>query len=203
MTGGIQVVAPVVLAAGDSSRMGYPKALLPAGSHTFLSLILKTLGSACPGDVTVVVGKHMEQIRSRTVDPNVRFLVNPRPELGQISSIQLALRSLDPGRAGCLIWPVDQPMVSAALVSALIGLFKSSEAWIIVPVCGGKRGHPAIFRRQFFSDLLAWPEGKSPKELIRRHRAQTLLLPTEETAVVEDVDTPEDYFRLTGQPLAR
>ena len=182
--------------------MGYPKALLPTGSHTFLSLILETLGSACPGDVTVVVGKHAEEIRSRTVVSNVRFLVNPRPELGQISSIQLALQNLEADRAGCLIWPVDQPMVSPALVLALIGLFKNSEAWIVVPVCNGKRGHPAIFRRELFPELLAWPEGLSPKELIRRHWARTLLLPTEETAAVEDVDTPEDYFRLTGQTLA-
>src|SRR5512135_3167077 len=138
MASGVQVVAPIVLAAGDSSRMGYPKALLPTGSHTFLSLILDTLGSACPGAVTVVVGRHAEQIRSRTVASNVRFLVNPRPELGQISSIQLALGNLERDRAGCLIWPVDHPMVSAALVRGLIGAFQDSQAWIVVPVCGGR-----------------------------------------------------------------
>lgn len=203
MASKVQVVTPVVLAAGDSSRMGYPKALLRAGPHTFLSLILETLGSACPGDVTVVVGKHAEQIRSRTVASSVRFLVNPRPELGQISSIQLALRNLEPDLAGCLIWPVDQPMVSGALVRALIGAFEASEAWIVVPVCGGRRGHPAIFRREFFQELLTWPEGVSPKELIRSHSARTLLLATEESAVLDDIDTPEDYFRLTGQTLAR
>ena len=202
MASEVQVVAPVVLAAGDSSRMGYPKALLPIGSHTFLSLVLETLGSACPGDVTVVIGRHADEIRSRTVNPNVRFVVNPRPELGQISSIQLALRSLEPDCAGCLLWPVDQPMVSVSLVRALIGMFRDSEAWVVIPACRGKRGHPAIFRRELFQELLGWPEGQSPKELIRRHSAQTLLLPTEETAILEDVDTPEDYHRLTGQPLA-
>jgi molybdenum cofactor cytidylyltransferase len=203
MASEVQTVAPVVLAAGDSSRMGYPKALLKTGSHTFLSLILETLGSACPGEVTVVVGRHAEEIRSRTVSSNVRFLVNPRPELGQVSSIQLALRNLGPDRAGCLIWPVDQPMVSASLVHALIGMFEDSEAWVVVPACGGKRGHPVIFRRELFQELLAWPEGESPKELIRGHSAQTILLPTRETAVLEDIDTPEDYCRLTGQTLVR
>jgi molybdenum cofactor cytidylyltransferase len=200
----IQVVAPVVLAAGDSSRMGYPKALLPIGSHTFLSLILETLGAACPGDVTVVVGRHAEEIRSRTFNPNVRFLVNPRPELGQISSIQLALRSLEPGCAGCLFWPVDQPTVSAQLVRALIELSGDSEAWVVLPACGGKRGHPAIFRRAIFQDMLDLPEGESPKDLLRSHSGQTLLIPTEETAILEDIDTPEDYYRLTGQiPVRR
>jgi len=202
MTSRVQIVAPVVLAAGDSSRMGYPKALLPMGSHTFLSRILETLGSACPGEVTVVVGRHAEEIRSRTVNPNVRFIVNPRPELGQISSIQLALRRLEPDCAGCLLWPVDLPMVSASLVSALIGLFRDSEAWVVMPSCGGRRGHPAVFRRALFQELLDWPEGKSPKELILRHSEQMMLLSTEETAILEDVDTPEDYHRLTGQTLA-
>lgn len=201
MTSEAQLVAPVVLAAGDSSRMGYPKALLKAGSHTFLSLILETLNSACPGEVTVVIGRHAEQIRSRTVASNIRFLVNHRPELGQISSIQLALRNLEDDRAGCLVWPVDQPMVSAELVRGLIDRFQESQAWIAVPVCQGTRGHPAIFRRELFQELLAWPEGKSPKELIRRHSDRTILFPTDETAVVHDIDTPEDYRRVTGQTL--
>jgi molybdenum cofactor cytidylyltransferase len=203
MASEVQVVAPVVLAAGDSSRMGYPKALLKTGSHTFLSLILETLGSACPGVVTVVVGRHAEEIRRLTVDPRVRFLVNPRPELGQISSIQLVLRNLEPDLSGCLIWPVDQPMVSAALVRALIGVFNGSGAWIVVPACGGRRGHPVVFRRELFQELLAWPEGESPKKLIRMHSARTLLVPTEETAVLDDIDTPEDYYRLTGRTLVR
>jgi molybdenum cofactor cytidylyltransferase len=198
-----QIVAPVILAAGDSSRMGYPKALLPIGSQTFLSRILETLGVACPGAATVVVGRHAEEIRSRTVTPHVRFLVNTRPELGQISSIQLALRSLDPGCQGCLFWPVDQPVVSASLVSALIKLFRDSEAWVVLPACGGKRGHPAIFRRAIFHDLLDLPAGESPKALLLRHSAQTVLLPTTETAILEDIDTPEEYLRLTGQILVR
>ncbi len=181
--------------------MGYPKALLPVGTRTFLSLILESLRSACPGEVTVVVGRHAEEIRSRTADRNVRFVINPKPELGQISSIQLALRSLGPDCAGCLIWPVDLPMVPASLVGDLIGLFWDSEAWVVMPASGGRRGHPVIFRRSLFRELLEWPPGESPKELIRRHSTQTRLLPTEETAVLQDIDTPEDYYRLTGQTL--
>lgn len=201
MTSRIEVVAPVVLAAGDSSRMGYPKALLPVGPHTFLSRILETLGTACPGEVTVVVGRHAEEIRSRTHNPNSRFIVNPRPELGQISSIQLALRSLEHECAGCLFWPVDQPMVPAPILSSLIGLFRNSDALIVMPCCGERRGHPVIFRNSLFQELLDWPEGKSPKELVSRLRQQTILLPTDNPAVAEDIDTPEDYYRLTGRTL--
>jgi len=201
MTRTDKIVAPVVLAAGDSSRMGYPKALLPIGPHTFLSRIIETLDTVCPGEVTVVVGRHAEEIQSRVVNPLIRYLVNPMPERGQISSIQVALRSQGPECSGCLIWPVDQPAVSAVLVGALRDRFSASDAWLVIPSCGGRRGHPALFSSALFQELLSWPEGRSPKELIRRHSERTILVPTEETAVLDDIDTPEDYYRLTGHTL--
>jgi molybdenum cofactor cytidylyltransferase len=203
MTGREKIVAPVVLAAGDSSRMGYPKALLPIGPHIFLTRILETLDAVCPGEVTVVVGRHAEEIRNRVVNPLIHYLVNSKPQQGQISSIQIALRSLGPECSGCLLWPVDQPAVSAALVGTLLDRFRESDAWIVIPSCGGKRGHPALFSRPLFDELLNWPEGMSPKELIRSHSERTILISTEETAVLDDIDTPEDYYRLTGQILHR
>jgi molybdenum cofactor cytidylyltransferase len=194
-------VQPVILAAGDSSRMGYPKALLPLGDDTFLTRILKTLAPIELPAACLVLGMHDSLVRSLLINYNVRVLTNPDPGRGPVSSIRLALENLDPGCRGCLIWPVDQPLVSAELVRDLIRLFENCTAPLVLPSCGGKAGHPAIFGRGMMDELLALPPDASPKIIVARHKNEAAWLATEETGTVEDIDTPHDYFRLTGETL--
>jgi molybdenum cofactor cytidylyltransferase len=85
------MVVPIVLAAGDSRRMGYPKAILPLGPGTFLTRVLATLGEAGLGRPTVVLGKHAELVRKSLSGLPAEIVVNPHPDLGQLSSLRLAL----------------------------------------------------------------------------------------------------------------
>ena len=195
-------IVPVILAAGDSSRMGYPKALLPLGADTFLSHILKTLDALALPAARVVLGLHEPRIRPLLQGQRARILINPDPARGQASSIRLALASLDPDTAGCLIWPVDQPLVSPDLVRSLMRLFAESSAAIALPRCQGRAGHPAIFGRAMIRELLTAPLEANPKLVVARHAPETVWLETGESGTVEDIDTPEDYFRLVGEPLA-
>jgi molybdenum cofactor cytidylyltransferase len=194
-------VQPVILAAGDSSRMGYPKALLPLGDDTFLTRILKTLATLELPAARLVLGMHESLVRPLLINYDVCVLINPDPARGTVSSIRLALENLDPGCSGCLIWPVDQPLVSAELVRDLIRLFENSAAPLALPSCGGKAGHPAIFGRVMMDELLALPPDASPKIVVARHKDEGAWLVTEETGTVEDIDTPHDYLRLTGETL--
>ncbi len=194
-------VGAVILAAGDSSRMGYPKALLPIGDEIFLARIARTLRSAGLSDITVVVGRHSEEIRQRANHAGLRFILNARPELGQISSMQLAFEHMDPCFAAVMIWPVDQPAVSVTVIRGLIDAYSRTNAAVVMPTCGGRSGHPVVFRRDFCQKLLTLPPTSNPKGLIRRHMDSAVLFPTEETAILSDVDTPDDYYRLTGETL--
>ncbi len=195
-------ITPVILAAGDSSRMGFPKALLPLGSATFLGHILDTLDTLELPAACVILGSHESTIRPHLSSRRVRILVNPNPERGQFSSMRLALENLAPDCTGCLLWPVDQPLISAALVRSLIHLFLNSTASLAMPDCTGKGGHPAIFGRGLIAELVAAPPDANPKLIVARHKIGTVWLPTEERSTVEDIDTPEDYYRLTGETLA-
>ena len=195
-------IVPVILAAGDSSRMGYPKALLPLGDDTFLSHILKTLDTFGLPAALVVLGMHAARIQPLLEDRKAHILINPDPARGQASSIRLALASLDPDIAGCLIWPVDQPLVSPDLVRDLMRLFAESSAVIALPRCQGRAGHPAIFGPTMIHELLAASPEANPKLLVARHAPETVWLETGESGTVDDIDTPEDYFRLVGEPLA-
>jgi molybdenum cofactor cytidylyltransferase len=150
----------------------------------------------------IVLGAHEPEIRPGLAKYRILILVNPDPARGQISSMRLAAEHLDPQCQGCLIWPVDHPLVTPALVSNLIRLFLDTGAPLALPCCRGRAGHPAIFGPVLMQELLAAPPDSSPKLIVGRHRQSAALLETVETGTIEDIDTPEDYYRLTGETLS-
>lgn len=194
-------ITPVILAAGDSSRMGYPKALLPLDSDLFLTRIMKTSQTAGLGKPIVVLGKSAPEIQSTIDIRQADIVVNPDPDRGQLSSIQLALAALQPDCIAIMIWPVDQPLVSMELVRKLAQLFLSSDKLIACPVHKEKRGHPAIFRRDLFHEFIEVPLDEGPKKIVLRHRADTVVLPSNEAGTVHDIDTPHDYEITCGKTL--
>jgi len=194
-------IAPIILAAGDSSRMGFPKALLPLGSKTFLTQILSVLNGFGLADPIIVLGNHATEIQSALGALPGRIVINKNPEYGQLSSIKLALNQLGAACQGCLVWPVDQPAVSGRVVDGLIRLFLQSHPPMVLPTFGGKRGHPALFHSALFPAFLAARLEEGPKNIILSRLKECALLPTSESAVVEDIDTPEDYLKLTGVSL--
>ncbi len=181
--------------------MGVPKALLPIGEDVFLTLILNVLESIRLPDPIVVLGKHVSLVRPVIKGRSVRIVVNADPSAGQLSSVKLALMELDSSGPGCMLWPVDQPVVSAELVRGLLRLFHDSDAPLVMPRCGERKGHPAIFGRELFEEMMEVPLHEGLKKLVMRHMDRAAILPTEESAAIDDIDTPEDYFRLTGESV--
>jgi molybdenum cofactor cytidylyltransferase len=181
--------------------MGYPKALLPLGNETFISHILAILERGGLGEPRIVLGRDADLIAPGLVGRRLRLLVNQDPGRGQFSSMKLALSDLAPDDAGCMFWPVDQPGVEETIVRGLIRLFHGSRSLIVLPACTGKRGHPAIFRCDLFEELIRAPLEGGPKGIVVKYAMETAILPCEDRATIDDVDTPEDYFRLTGESL--
>jgi len=181
--------------------MGYPKALLPLGSDTFLSHIIYTARTAGLGNPTIVLGRSASAIQSTVKLQQVEVLINPNPNRGQLSSIQMALTSLEPDCNAVMIWPVDQPLVSVELIEALACLFLDTGSLIASPVVGEKRGHPVIFRKDLFPEFMATPLDEGSKPIMTRHREHTVSLPTEEVGTVFDIDTPSDYETACGRKL--
>jgi molybdenum cofactor cytidylyltransferase len=194
-------IVPIVLAAGNSKRMGYPKALLPLGSDFFLTRILRTLKAIGMPKPVIILGKAASVIQQQLRDWPADIYINPNPDRGQLSSIQLALVNIPLEFDAGMIWPVDQPAVSENLVRCLVELFLNSDSRIACPMYGDKRGHPAIFHRALFREFMEAPLEEGPKNIIVRHHTATALLPTNESASVQDIDTPADYEALTGENL--
>ena len=201
------MIPGVILSGGASSRMGgRPKALLPTGrgDETFLRRIASTLVAGGVDDVVVVTGYH-DEATSRLVDAlpmPVRLLRNLSPERGQLSSLLVALRVVDhPGVPAMLVTLVDLPLVSVSTVRAVLDGYRRTGAPLVRPERDGRHGHPVLFDRSLFDELLKADPERGAKPVVRAHAAQGLDIATDDDGAFTDIDTPQDYERAFGRPL--
>jgi molybdenum cofactor cytidylyltransferase len=189
------MIAAVVLSAGESSRMGRPKALLPIDGQTFIERIVAALKRAKLGKIVVILGHNGLDLQAKMAHLPVEFLINANYKSGQLSSLQVAVRYLqaDPDCDGILVHLVDHPYLEAGLIEEMIRRFDKTKSKIIVPKFHGKRGHPVIFSRELFPELLSAPLDQGAKAVVNAHLAETLEIDTEEEGIGVDIDTPELY----------
>lgn len=189
------MIAAVVLSAGESSRMGRPKALLPIEGETFIGRIVGSLKRTQVGKILVVLGHNAGPLAAAIGALPVEILINPNYQLGQLSSLQVAVRTLlpDPDCDGMLVHLVDHPYIDASLVDRMIRQFYESKKDIVVPRCRGKRGHPVLFSRRLFGALLDAPMDQGAKAVVNAHGDATLEMETDEEGITVDIDTPELY----------
>jgi CTP:molybdopterin cytidylyltransferase MocA len=194
------LLAAVILSAGASSRMGRPKALLPYREGTFLEHLVHITRHPRVGVTRVVLGAGAEQIRTiAKIDSSV-VVLNSDWEQGQLSSICAGIRSLeDLDTDGIILCPVDHPLVSATLVSDLIGQFYSAGKSIVLPTYNGRRGHPAIFANVLYGELLAAPADKGARAVVWAHAADVHEVPTDEEGVVLNINDPNMLERAIGE----
>ena len=189
------MIVAVVLSAGESSRMGRPKALLPIDGQTFIERIVAALKQTKVGKIIVILGHNFRELEAKISHLPVKILINTDYRQGQLSSLQLAVRDLqaDADCDGMLVHLVDHPYLAPALVQEMIRRFYETKKRIIVPRYHGKRGHPVIFSNALFGELLSAPMAEGAKAVVNAHRAETLEIDTQEEGIAVDIDTPELY----------
>jgi len=189
------MIIAVVLSAGESSRMGRPKALLPIQGQKFIERIIRVIGQSKVGRTIVVLGHHADQLRGQIEHLPVEVVINPDYRSGQLSSLQAAIRHIsnDDRCDGMLVHLVDHPFIDVALVDALIESFFETKKTIVVPRYKGKRGHPVIFSRELFGELLNAPLDQGAKAVVNAHRQETLEIEWQDEGITLDIDTPELY----------
>ena len=191
------MIAALILAAGESSRMGTDKALLLYRGRTFLEHILATLREAGVNRVAVVLGHHAEEIRPAVKLDGAKVVINPDYRRGQTSSLQTGLRAIDPTDVGAVVLClVDHPAVSAKVVRNLISEFKESHAPVVIPTYQGQRGHPVLIARPLFSEMLALGPDEGANTVVRKYREETRFVEVDDPGILADVDDPESYREL-------
>jgi molybdenum cofactor cytidylyltransferase len=198
------MIVAVVLSAGESSRMGSPKALLPISGVPFIEEIVRALKGTKIDRIIVVLGHHAEEIQKMIAHLPVTFVVNRDYAKGQLSSLIVAIRSLAAEKTtekvdGVLVHLVDHPFISPALVDHMIDRFYETKKLIVIPRYGGRRGHPVIFSSRLFPELLATSLDQGAKSVVHAHRDETLEIETDFAGVTIDIDTPEEYRQYLGR----
>jgi molybdenum cofactor cytidylyltransferase len=188
------MLTAIVLAAGASTRMGHPKALLTYRGETFLEGILRASFAAGLENRVVVLGHGADKVMQQVDLSDVKVVRSRQLEAGPIGSIRAGIQAvLNHPVEGILVWPVDRPHVSIATVGALADAFRSSNLPVVVPVHEGKRGHPVIFGRAVFEELLQAPDDLGARAVVRADRARVHEVPVNDRSVLEDLNTPDDY----------
>ena len=188
--------AAVILAAGESRRMGFPKALLRYREECFLDTLTGLFAKRC-SQVIVVLGAHAERIRADARQP-ATFVTNAEYLLGQTTSMQCGLRAVAPEADGVLFTLVDHPAVAPATLDALLEGRGMAEPLVRVPRYGGRRGHPIWFHRDLIAGFLALPPTGAARDIVRAHAAETEFLDVDDPGILADIDDAEAYARLTG-----
>ena len=194
------MISAIVLAAGESRRMGSPKALLDLAGQAFIARICKTLLSAGVDEVVVVLGARAERIRPAVPShPALRVVVNPDYARGQLSSLIAALSALSPESEAAIITLVDHPLIKEETFGSLIRAFREKASPIIVARYQDRRGHPVLFAREVYPELLAAPLAQGAKVVVRKDLGRVRELAFDDPGILADIDTPEDYARFVGQ----
>lgn len=190
---GRPLVAGVVPAAGASRRMGRPKALLDAGGRSFVAAVVGTLvGGGCD-PVVVVTAPGQREVGRRAQAAGALVLANPDPGEGPITSVRLALAVLGARVEGIALLPVDHPAVRPETVAALLEAFAPGDAPLVLPTFGGRRGHPAVFGRRLFAELLDPALEGGARAVVHRHLAEARTVEVDDPGILADIDTPEAW----------
>lgn len=195
-------VAGVVLAAGRSARMGTPKALLDFRGQPFIVRILEALEALDMKSRVVVLGPDAPRIRPVLASHECLIVENPDVEAGPIGSLRCALTALNPVRpAAVLAWPVDLPHVRIATVERLLEAHRRSDACAVVPAFGERRGHPVVWDASLFGELVSSEAATrhGARAVLHAHAERLTVVAVDDPAVIDDLNTPEDYERLVRE----
>lgn len=189
------MISAILLAAGESRRMGRPKQLLEWQGGTLLQHSLESLLKSDADETILVLGHQAELIRNSLPDFQIKIVVNHDYQKGMASSLRQGLLALDPGSEAFLVVLADQPDIGPDIVSRLIREFRqaSPERGIVRPVSRGLPGHPVLFHIRYLQEALQLHGDVGARQIVAGHPAEILDIEVEDDGIVNDIDTPEEY----------
>jgi len=195
------MLAAVILSGGASRRMGSPKALVSYQGASFLEHLLSVTRHPAIGVRRVVLGADADAISQQVALAPEEIVINRDWQRGQLSSIQAGLRSLPEGTLGMLLCPVDHPLISTALVNALVATFLETRAPVVLPMFEGRRGHPVIFAAAVYEELLRAPMETGARAVVWAHQSDLQEVSTTEEGCVVNLNDPDALLKAKIKPL--
>jgi molybdenum cofactor cytidylyltransferase len=197
------IISAIVLAAGESHRMGQNKLLLPWRGRTVIESIVTALRECPLSEIIVVLGHDAERVRAVLERESVLFALNEHFAAGMLSSVQCGVRVTSPSADGLLIGLGDQPGLSARIVQPLLDAFAAQKGMIILPAYRGRRGHPLLVGSAWREEIFSLDPAIGLRQLLQRHADEVFLVEIPDEAVLQDLDFPEDYRRALSKERGR
>ena len=189
------MICAIVLAAGQSRRMGVQKLLLPFGSKTVIIHIVDQLTASSVDKVYVVVGSQGERVSRELSGQPVSIVNNSNYKSGMLSSLRCGLHAMAQQCRAVLVVLGDQPSVTTKLIDQMLQTFASTEKQILVPLYNGRRGHPIMFSAAYRKEILTQYDDVGLRGLLHAHKDDIFELSVTAPGVLSDMDYPEDYQR--------
>ena len=187
------MLSAIILAAGESKRMGKPKQLLPLGKSTLLEQAIDNLLNSSVDETIVVLGHKAEEITEKIANKPVKVVINPDYQQGMSTSIVAGLIMVDPRSQAVMLALGDQPLVTSRTINQLIEAFNKNRKGIAVPTYRGRRGHPIIFDIKYKAELFKLKGDIGGREIIQNHPKDVFMVAVDSESVISDIDTQEDY----------
>lgn len=190
------MIAAIILAAGESKRMGQPKMLLPWGDETVLSHVISVFRKSGVEEILVVTGGTRDEVKRLVSKLSIRTVHNSDFASGEmLSSIQCGLQALTSQTQGALIGLGDQPQVREGSVRRVCEAFLETKSSLVVPSFRMRRGHPWLVAHPLWEELLSMESPQSPRDFLNAHAAEIQYVDVDDPNILADLDTPEDYLK--------
>jgi molybdenum cofactor cytidylyltransferase len=187
------MISAILLAAGQSKRMGELKQLMPFGQSTIVEQAIDNLLDSAVDEVIVVVGYKAENVIKAIAAKPIKLAINPDYEQGMSTSIIAGLNLVHGRVQGVMLVLGDQPLVNSQTINSLIEEFYNHDKGIAVPTYQGSRGHPIIFAIKYKEKLLKLKGDVGGRQIIKDHPGDVLEVAVNSESIVADFDTTDDY----------
>jgi len=190
-------IEAIVLAAGTASRMGGGKLLLDLDGATIIEKVIGIIKAAGLEKITIITGHNADGLVKAIDDQRVRFIHNPDYRQGMSTSLKTAVRQVVQERAAdaVVFFNGDMPFIQADTVKKILEKYEETGAAIIVPSCDGRRGHPVLFSREIFAELLTVDGDVGARQILARHQERVLTVCVTDPGIHIDIDDGEDYLQ--------
>lgn len=189
----------IVLAAGESKRMNFPKMLLPVNGKTMIETVLETILLSRIRKIVVVTGAYREEINKVAGKLPVSMCHNENYKNGMLSSVLCAVSSIPDEEGQVLVFPGDKPFITTEVINLLIDSYNTGKKGIVVPVFMKKRGHPVLIDLRYRKKVEALDPSEGLKSLARLFPDDVLEVETNNPGILRDIDTYDDYVRSLNQ----
>jgi molybdenum cofactor cytidylyltransferase len=183
----------IILAAGESKRMGFPKMLLTFNGTTMIEKVIQNVGESNSDGILVVLGASRDRLLDLIGKYDVRHCFNEDYKDGMLSSVQCGFRNLPQDIEAVLVFQGDQPFIGASVINAVIMEYRSSEKGLVIPTYRGRRGHPLLLSGKYFEEVYELDKKEGLRAMTYIHPDDILEVETGDPGIMRDIDTYDEY----------